>query len=136
VGCIVSPDPDLLSNIQNIMTNFVTGTCRISKDRLFTRSEKGGIGLINVKNLITGLQAAWAKKAFVSTRDPWRVDLHNISCGNCYTLNPNYVDMNWHPVLHTIAGSFSDFAAAYFKKNDNYKEMFVFRNSLLKRGRL
>jgi hypothetical protein len=80
-GSIVSPTPVYLESINNIMINFVTGGKRVSKDRLFVDTNKGGLGLINIKTFFLGLQASWVTKAYSSTRDNWRVDLHSITSG-------------------------------------------------------
>jgi exonuclease III len=135
IGSIASPSDGLLNSIQDLMDNFVLGNTRVSKERLYADPEQGGLGLINLKNFLVGLQAAWVKRAYISTRDNWRVDLHSISYGNCYTANFRKIDRIRNPVLHEVVKSFNIFTDTFFKLNDNYKEMFIFRNNSLKRGR-
>jgi hypothetical protein len=124
-GSIVSPSDVYLESINSIMTNFVTGNKKVSKDRLFLDPNQGGLGLINIKTFFSGLQSGWVQKSYMSTRDNWRVDLHNMSCGNCYTVNPDYMDRDTNNLLYNIAKQFSNFVNRYYCINDNFKEMFI-----------
>jgi hypothetical protein len=133
-GSIVSPSEIYLESISSIMTTFVTGNKKVSKDRLFLDPRKGGLGLINLKTFFSGLQASWVQKSYISTRDNWRVDLHNMSCGNCYTANPGNIDKDANRLLYNIVTQFCTFTGRYYCINDNFKEMFIFRNNLLTYG--
>jgi hypothetical protein len=135
-GSIANPSNETICEIQNIMNKFVLGNMRVSKDRLYTDPDHGGLGLINIKSFLSGLKAAWVPLAAKSTRDNWRVDLHSLSGGNCYTVNPDYVNSDMNPILKNIATEYEKFSKKFFSMNDNYMEMFIFRNKDIKMGRL
>jgi hypothetical protein len=83
IGSICTPPPHLLKNIQELLNNFVKGNIKVGKDRLYSSPASGGVGLINISHFLIGLQAVWVKRAHESTRDNWRVDLHNKCSGTC-----------------------------------------------------
>jgi exonuclease III len=134
VGSIANPDPPLLEEIQSLMTNFVIGNSRMSKERLFLQADKGGLGLTNLKNFLIGLQAVWVKKAHESTRDNWRVDLHSMSLGNCFACNLTAVAQDRHPILATLVASFNTFTGKFFRDGCNFWEMYICNNSLVTRN--
>jgi exonuclease III len=131
---IVTPNDGLLSEIQSLIDNFALGSLRVSKDRLYLCSSEGGLGLINIKNFIVGLQSAWVKKACLSTRDLWRINLRNLSSGNCYCINPKLVDINAHPILHNIAKSFTFFRDKFSASEGNFRDAFLLNNDIFNRG--
>jgi hypothetical protein len=51
-------------------------------------------------------------------------------------VNPDYVNAVSNPVLNTIAVEYAKFSKKFFGLNDNYKEMFIFRNKEIKMGRV
>jgi hypothetical protein len=61
-GSILRPSSEMLSKIQNIMNNFVLGSTKVAKDRLYLEPKQGGLGLINVDTYLVGLHVAWVKK--------------------------------------------------------------------------
>jgi hypothetical protein len=83
IGSICNPTDNMLNNIQNLIDSFVMGTLIVSKDRHYIPPSEGGLGLINLKNFLTGLQASWVKKATQCSRDNWRIDIKSLSGGNC-----------------------------------------------------
>jgi hypothetical protein len=136
IGSISCPHSDVIEEIQNIMNRFVLGNLKVSRERLYTDPDHGGLGLIELKSFISGLISSWVPLAAKSTRDNWRVDLHSLSGGNCYTVNPDYVNAVSNPVLNTIAVEYAKFSKKFFGLNDNYMEMFIFRNKEIKMGRV
>jgi hypothetical protein len=68
-GSICSPSPEKVAELQGMMNNYVLSGLKVSSDRIYLAADSGGLGLINLKDFLAGLQAAWIKKAYDSTRD-------------------------------------------------------------------
>jgi hypothetical protein len=134
IGSICSPNDEMLTKLTNLMTNFVSGFLKISKDRLFTDPDEGGIGLIKISSYLTGLQATWVKRAADSSRDNWRHDLRNVCAGNCYTANPAAVPEGRYPALMPLITSYSSFRNAFTGTGTNYKKALIFNNDLIRRS--
>ena len=71
------PDQEILSEISELMENFVTQGFQIAKKRLYTTPEQGGLGLFDLKDFITALQCTWIKRAFNCCNDNSKLDLIN-----------------------------------------------------------
>jgi exonuclease III len=133
IGSICTPSENMLNNIQNLIDNFVMGPLAVSKERRYIPPSDGGLGLINLKNFLTGLQASWVKKAAQCSRDNWRIDIKSLSGGNCFCFCSQSFNREEHPVLWNIAVSYNRFTSAFFNQKDNFKEAFVFNNQCIRR---
>jgi hypothetical protein len=116
------------------MNSFVCGSLKVARDKLYREPEDGGLGLINIKSFITGLQCVWVKRAHQSSRDNWRIDLRSRSFGNCLVINPRLARQDDSQCLRDIADSFEIFNKAFRSSGSNYMESFILENSDLKRG--
>ena len=56
IGTILLPDDSTLTEIGELMDNFVVQGLNMSKKRLYTKPEMGGIGLFGLKDFLTALQ--------------------------------------------------------------------------------
>jgi hypothetical protein len=106
VGAISTPDPEQLSDMQNLINNFIKGSLRIAKSNIATNIDKGGVQMIELNDFLTGLQCNWVKRAYNSTIDGWRFDMNKACFGNVLTTKPQLFDETEHPVLFTISASF------------------------------
>jgi exonuclease III len=134
IGSICTPSQVTLNTIQEVMDNFVCKKIKISKDRKYIPPTEGGLGLVNIKNFITGLQTVWVKRAHLSARDNWRIDTRAITSGNCLTLNRNLLPNNENQILSFIATSYTKFCDVFYKVNHNIFEAFIMNNDLIVRG--
>jgi zinc-binding in reverse transcriptase len=125
-----------VNEMQNMMNNYVLSGLKVSADRIYLDPVSGGLGLINLKDFFAGLQAAWIKKAYDSTRDNWRVDLHSLTSGNCLTANSMTADPTLYPILNLFCSRFEEFSKCFYLSNDNYLESFIFNNITIKRDRI
>ena len=55
------PDDATLTEIGELMENFVVQGLSVSKKRLYTKPEMGGIGLFGLKDFLTALQCTCVK---------------------------------------------------------------------------
>ena len=112
------------------------GKLNIAKDRIYMPTDLGGLGMIDISEFIISQQVVWIKRAFLLTRDNWRVDLKQICKGNVLSLRKNDVpDSRRFPLLSYFAESFESFLKAFNKTNNNLNKSLLVNNPLLKRGR-
>jgi exonuclease III len=130
-GSIINPTNDQLQEIQTSINKFVTGKLKISKNFIDCGIEKGGLGMVNVSEFITGLQSNWVKRSLHNTIDLWRYDLNSLSNNNVLTLDPDRVDPVVHPIKHTIASAWFKVKRAFYLRNNNFDLSFVLGNPLL-----
>ena len=135
LGCIIPPSRDQIVRIRNILDRFLVGKLNISKDRIYMPTNLGGLGMIDISEFIISQQVVWIKRAFLSTRDNWRVDLKHICKGNILSLGKEYVPDSRFPLLSYLAESFESFLKAFNKTNENISKSLLVNNPLLKRGR-
>jgi hypothetical protein len=70
-GCFLNFSEDKVKEIQLVCNNFVLQKLKLSKEKLYSDAESGGVGLINIKDFLIALQATWVGRAHRSTRDCW-----------------------------------------------------------------
>jgi exonuclease III len=131
LGCIQWPTEDQLQLLTGICEQFICGNLNISKQRLYIPPHKGGLGLINIKDYICALQAAWIKKIGGDFNDTWRFDLAKVCKGNLLLLDPSLLKKEEHPILHQIASSFRDFKVNFFMEQKNFWASPILYNPLL-----
>ena len=135
LGCIITPDPGQMRTMKNLIEGFIVGRLNIAKDRICRPSNLGGLGMIDVEDFISAQQVVWVKRAAISLRDNWRVDMNKITHGNVYTLSGDNFGHADFPIFVYIAESLRKFLSAYGEKNDNFSKMYLANNPLIKRGR-
>ena len=135
ISTILTPTNEQLSNIGNIINGYVTGNCSVAKDRITCPAEAGGLGLFDIRDYITGLQAAWVKRAYIRSHDNWSYDLKRLSYCNPLTLHPSVVAKTTHPILHNIAVSWKKFTTEYYHINNNITKSYILNNTLITRSR-
>ena len=75
------------------------GGLNIVKDRICQPTELGGLGMIDLEDFITAQQVTWFKRAYISTRDNWRVDLKKIGNRNVLTVGEAHIDPVLFPII-------------------------------------
>jgi hypothetical protein len=135
LGAIIAPSLNQTKRLQEIMDDFCLSSLRIAKKKMYTPTNEGGLGLINIKNYITALQCSWVKRVLQHWGDNWRYDIKKAGYGNPLIVNNLTFDSNIHPVLAGICSSFGKFATAYYRKDKNYLKAHIFNNPLFRRGR-
>jgi hypothetical protein len=131
IGCLVGPTDEQLKTIVCVMENFVKGKLSISRDKLYSSVDSGGLGLIDVHVFIKAQQVLWVKRVIESASDNWREDVYNITYGNPLVLHPALVNPVSNPIIHGIAKSFDEFKKKFYCKNENFRGMYLFYNPLI-----
>jgi hypothetical protein len=129
VACWLVPPEDILTQIQNVLDNFVIGNLNISRQRVNLPINKGGLGMFHLPKFLGTLQCAWIKRATSNCIDNWRYDLKSLSPDGDVTLIRSCdLDPESHPILHNLVKSYETFVGEFSKHNGNYKLANIFCN--------
>jgi hypothetical protein len=121
-GSFLSLDPEQLEEFQTTIDNFVMVPLKVAKNFINVLVQKGGLGMISVKDFIVGLQCNWVKKAFNSTIDCWRYEFNKATNSNSLTACPENFDAECSPLLRALLARFISL------KNTFYLKMKIFFN--------
>jgi hypothetical protein len=135
LGCIIKPSQEDSKTIEETLEKFVKGNLNLSKEKLYSKPELGGVGLIRLDSFLSAQQTLWVKRALDACCDSWREDLYNLTFGNPEILHPGLVNRNHNPILYNVAMSYSDFKTRFTILNDNYRKCSILYNPLITRAR-
>jgi Reverse transcriptase (RNA-dependent DNA polymerase) len=62
LGAILTPDPVRMEKMQGIIDNFVLKGIPWARDRLYSQPDSGGLGILNLEDLIISLKCAWFRR--------------------------------------------------------------------------
>jgi hypothetical protein len=132
---VISFDAETLSQIGKKIEKFVTSGLNISKDKIYSAVDKGGINLFNLADFAMCLQAFWIKRASDLTHDNWHRQLINLNpLGVGAITTPDTLDCG--PILKGILTNFIAFRNAYGTAHNNFIAVPILYNDnfSLKRG--
>jgi hypothetical protein len=133
LGCFLPITDNMLNSYITIIQNFVSGKLNIAKNRFSKEIELGGLGLFDVKNFLDAQKIAWVKRAR-SLDDWWKISLYSKSYGTVFNIRSTDIDGRSLPCLHNIVTAYENFMCCLTKKNENFCDAFIFRNSALTLG--
>ena len=115
LGCILMPLDHQINTMQDISDKFCVGTLKVSKERLYANPSKGGLGLIRIRDFLISQHTIWVKRASLSSRDNWRVDLHTLGLGNPLHYSPQGCEpqIKSHTV-HMVSQNISRLSTVFF----------------------
>jgi hypothetical protein len=130
LGCILPIPEQTASVLEDLIENFVTGTLRIAKKRLYLSPENGGLGLFEIKTFLDAQKVAWIVRAN-DTDEIWKIKLFIAGSGNVYNIRSCLIDESTNPILYHFACAFEVFLCGYTKHNENFWESKIFENGAL-----
>jgi hypothetical protein len=133
-GCFLDFGAEKINELQALCNNYVLGTLKVSRDRLYSDISSGGIGLIKIEDYLVAQQAMWVGRAFRSTRDCWKVDLHSSTSGNPLTLNKDDRCLQNFGALKPIIDSFDKFRKKFYENVTSNNEIYILNNMHIKRS--
>ncbi len=95
---------------------------------------RGGLGLFDIEDFLSGQQAGWVLKAKKSSRDNWRCNLRSMCYGNVLCAGPELFSSVHNPILYGIAKSFACFRTHHDLLHSNFTKAFIINNSIFTRG--
>jgi exonuclease III len=131
VGSIISPTEEQFCSIETIINEFISSNLRLSKKYVNVSLKKGGIGMINVRHFIVGLQCSWIKRSFKNNIDLWRKRLNLLGYGNTLALPVRNLTQILLPVSSGILDSFEKFKSFFYRTNNNFEESYLHGNPCL-----
>jgi hypothetical protein len=133
LGCIITPNGAQTNRLQKLLDDFCTARLELRKKTLPT-ARLWGLGLIKISDYITSLQCSWIKRTTQHWGDNWRFDIKKKCYGNTLLSNSKTFDSREHSVKSNICTSFEKFAAAFTRKDNDFKKAFILKNPLIRRG--
>jgi hypothetical protein len=133
LGCFL-PIPDNVLEVYNSVINrFVSGKLNIAKNRFSRDVEMGGLGLFDLKNFLDAQKIAWVKRSR-TLDDWWKISLYSKCYGTVYNIRSNDFDARFLPCINNIAIGYENFMFSLTKKNENFRDAFLFKNKALTLG--
>ena len=131
VGSICTPSNDIINIIEDIITKFINYNSNISKEKIFSPTNQGGLGIPQVAVFLKSLDILLFKKS-LQINDTWPKEIQN--CALVYD-NPLYfidnLNKKTNPVLHRIISSFISFQFEFWVRGENLRDMRIFQNKYL-----
>jgi hypothetical protein len=128
-GSFLKPSDIIISEIQEIINNFVKGSMNIAREKICSTTASGGLGMLILSDFLAAHRCAWISRAHRLQIDNWRYDLKSCSPNyNIAQVRPCDVDSNLHPILYNLVCDFRDFYGNFSKVNGNYKAAYIFDN--------
>ena len=128
IGSILTPKAETINHIEDIITNFINVNSNISKEKIFSPVNQGGLGIPKVTIFLKSLDILLFKKSLF-IKDTWPKEIQN--CALVYD-NPLYftdnLNIRTNPVLHRIISSFISFQFEFWVKGENIRDMRIFKN--------
>lgn len=134
LGTFLSPSENRLKVMQKIIDGFAIGSLNVSKERIYLPVEMGGLGLFNLSEFLTSMQASWVIKAEKSLRDNWRYDIFKKSHGNVLNVDKGDFSLQENPGIFCLIDSFNAARLCWEQKGTNYLQAIFFKNRLFNRG--
>ncbi len=125
LGCFVPMSERIISELENLIVDYVKGKMNIAKKRIFLPPDNGGLGLFNLRDFLDAQKCAWVKRSKDLT-EPWKIIIYVSNHGNLYNVKGDNVDRLEYPICHNISKSFERFTDMYIKHNENFREGYIF----------
>jgi hypothetical protein len=135
-GAILTPTTDKMAAIQLEINNFVLKGMPFAKDRLYLSTEKGGLGLLCLQDLISALQCSWFKRIFQDgINDNWRMSLLIDCFLDIQCFRPSFLDRELRPLEYSIGTSFWNYCKKFWAEGNNFLQAPLINNDFFFRGR-
>jgi hypothetical protein len=131
IGSILSPEPDQLLTIENIIYTFVKGKLNISQARITVPVTKGGIGMICIKDYLSALKCAWVRRANKSQHGLWSRLIYDTGNANPDNFTAPPLCKHRFPVLYELTLALKKFSPSALSINNNILESVVLHNPLI-----
>jgi exonuclease III len=131
LGSIIMPPDTVLDAIQKLINKFVLGTFRFNEKLICCPIDKGGLGLIDIKDFFISLQCSWIKKAAATRVDNWQGEIRDMSGNNIPAISPDLFNENSSPLLRQFANSFYIFKQAFYSFKPNFMQSVIYGNPLV-----
>jgi exonuclease III len=132
-GCVIPISDENIIRIEQIISDFVRGNLRISKERVFSPVKSGGLGLFDIRKFIDSQICSWVRRSTPADSD-WKLRLLNAGSGNLHLLSPEYFQGTSYPISTNIARAYANFIKKFTQHENNFKCAFIINNQALTCG--
>jgi hypothetical protein len=130
-GSVLNPTEEQIRTIDNLISDYIVSGLKINRTQVTVCVNKGGLGMINAKSFLQGLQCSWIKRCSGGIIDNWRSNLLTVCGGKFDTLSKKDILPDSSPIIHNIVGSFETFKEKFFEHNENFMSAKIFGNPSL-----
>ena len=129
IGTILDPSPAQFQELYKILNYFIIKNEKISTVKLFSKPESGGLGVIDIKNYITGLRVNIFKRS-LTCQDHWSKSIQSSRLieSNPYIMNAENPTLSLFPFSKLIVTSFLKWSGAFANYKNNLLEYPIFFN--------
>ena len=121
LGAVLTPKDDCLLTIKQLIENYVIGKMPLAKDRIYRKPDTGGLGLIDIGQLLDSLKCSWFQRIQLDgVNDNWRLGLYSKCFFNPLCFRPEQLDIEERPLEYAIGMSFWRFLQAFWNNNHNH----------------
>ena len=121
LGAVLTPKDDCLLTIKQLIENYVIGKMPLAKDRIYRKPDTGGLGLIDIGQLLDSLKCSWFLRIQLDgVNDNWRLRLYRKCFFNPLCFRPEHLDIEERPLEYAIGMSFWRFLQAFWNSNHNH----------------
>jgi hypothetical protein len=132
-GTVLNFRAEVISRIENMIEKFVTQGMNISKDKIYSPVEAGGLNLFRISTFTLTLQSYWIKRILDLQHDNWRMRAAVLSKFGIINLTRQDVT-HCGPVLTGILNNFIDFRDLFGTAYNNFLRVPVTECNWLRRN--
>jgi hypothetical protein len=134
LGSILTPPPDTIKELKDMIDNFVLRGRPWSKKTLYQPPEDGGLGLIKLDEFFLALKCSWIKRISKDgINDNWRLSLMTKFFLKPICIRPHLLDPDM-PLEYGIGSAFWQFLTTFWKLGKNVLYAPLVYNPLFIRG--
>jgi hypothetical protein len=126
LGSIFEPTPTQFSDLESVIYNFIKGKLNLSWQRIPSAADLGGIGMIEIREFLSGLKVSWIKRAG-TTCDLWAHVLNSCGFGDPDSFDTVPVGQDL-PILSNISKSFINFRHKFLLNGNNLMASRIYNN--------
>ena len=135
IGSVLSPDAQQLLQINKMIEEYVLNKMPFARDRLYTKPEHGGLGLIDLGFLMDSLKSSWFKRILDDgIIDNWRLNLMKKCYFDITCFRPGQLDKNMCSMEFNIGTGFWNFLQSFWATNHNFLNAPIVDNTFIVRG--
>jgi hypothetical protein len=127
-GTVLNFRAEVISRIENMIEKFVTQGMNISKDKIYSPVEAGGLNLFRISTFTLTLQSYWIKRILDLQHDNWRMRAAVLNKFGIINLTRQDV-INCGPVLSGILNNFIDFRDLFGTAYNNFLRVPMLNNA-------
>ena len=135
IGTILDPSSEIIKEIEDIISQFLTYKNNFAKSRVFLPVEKGGMGMFSVRSFLDALRVGLFKKS-LQNNDTWALEMrsYKINEDDNFLYDMRNIDEKNNPIISLILNSYDRFQYSYYLFKGNVLESHVLDNKLISNG--